>query len=351
MSLQEALDRFLPQIEADLRAAVRAPHHSLAAYYGMLHYHLGWTDASLQPIQANAGKRLRPLLCLLACEAIGGDPKQALPAASALELVHNFSLVHDDIQDGSPVRRGRRAVWDIWGPAHGINVGDGLFVLARLSLDRLGERDVPLNRQQAATLALDRACLALCEGQFFDMTFEERLDVDLDQYLWMIRHKTAALLAASAQLGAIVATDDAEQIGGYYRFGENLGMAFQIQDDILGAWGDEQVTGKSAATDIRDRKKTLPVVYTLNHADDHDAAQQLAEIYRQEAPLDEPAIGSALAILERVGARRYAEEMAGAYYHQALKSLDQAGPDQTWVENAAQSHLRELAASLLGRAA
>jgi geranylgeranyl diphosphate synthase type I len=352
MSLREAFDRFLPEIEAELQDIVRAPHHSLGAYYGMMRYHLGWVDENLQAIQVSGGKRLRPLLCLLCCEAAGGDPQQTLPAAAALELIHNFSLIHDDIQDGSHFRRGRRTVWDIWGAAHGINVGDGLFVLARLALHRLDAgstgspqaQAIPPHRRQAALRALDRACLALCEGQFFDMTFEGRLDVNLDQYLWMIRHKTATLLAASAQLGVIVATDDAELIDHYYRFGESLGMAFQIQDDILGAWGDEQVTGKSAATDIRDKKKTLPVVYVLNHPNERNSAWQLIDLYARQEPLDEPSIQTVLAILERAGARQYAEEMAEEYYRRALQSLEQTG-----ITNTAQSQLRELAASLLGR--
>ncbi len=346
MSLEEVFDRFLPLIEVELQDIVRAPRRSLGAYYGMMRYHLGWVDEALRPVQTNPGKRLRPVLCLLSCEAVGGNPELALPAASAVELIHNFSLVHDDIQDASHFRRGRRAVWDIWGAAHGINVGDGLFVLARLALHRLADRDVPLARRQAATLALDRACLALCEGQFFDMSFEDRVDVDLDQYLWMIRHKTAALLAASTQLGALLATDDAEQVDCYHRFGENLGMAFQIQDDILGAWGDEQVTGKSAATDIRHKKKALPAVYALNQSDDRDASRELGRLYAQEGPLDEASREVALRILDRVGARQYAEEMAEQYYRHALQSLDQTG-----IENAAQSHLRELAASLVGRKA
>ena len=346
MSPDDTLDRFLPHIEEDLQRVILAPRQGLETYYGMMRYHLGWADGALQPIEANSGKRLRPILCLLSCEAAGGDPHHALPAASAVELVHNFSLVHDDIQDRSPLRRGRRAVWDIWGMAHGINVGDGLFVLARLALHRMEDRGVPLHRCQAAALALDRACLALCEGQFLDMTFEDRLDVDMDQYLVMIRHKTAALLAASTQLGAIIATDDAERVDDYYRFGENLGVAFQIQDDILGAWGDERETGKSAATDLRDKKKTLPVVYALNHPDDHAAAQQLAALYASNGPLNEAGMESALAILEGLGARQYAEEMAEAHYRQALQSLDQTG-----AANAAQSDLRELAASLLGRKA
>jgi geranylgeranyl diphosphate synthase type I len=176
------------------------------------------------------------------------------------------------------------------------------------------------------------------------MSFDTRSTVDLDQYLWMIRHKTATLVAASTQLGAMVATDDTKLIGRYFAFGLNLGMFFQIQDDVLGAWGDEQVTGKSAATDIRDRKKTLPIVYALNHPDHPDAAQQLAELYARPGELDPAAIQAVLHLLDRLGARRYAENTAEEYYRLALASLDETG-----IENAAQSLLRELAASLLHR--
>jgi geranylgeranyl diphosphate synthase type I len=344
VSLQETFDNLLPQVEAELKEIVRLPHHSLGAYYGMMRYHLGWTDEAFQPVETHPGKRIRPILCLLTCQALGGRIEQALPAAASLELIHNFSLVHDDIQDGSHTRRGRRAVWDIWGTAQGINVGDGLFVLARLALHRLGERGVSPARQQAATLALDRACLALCEGQYFDMTFEDLLKVDSDQYLWMIRHKTAALLATSAQLGAIIATDDTAAIAHLFSFGENLGMAFQVRDDILGAWGDEQLTGKSAATDIRDKKKTLPVVYALHQADDRDAARELARLYSQTGLLDGTDIQAALALLDRVGAREHAEGMEARYYQQAISSLDQLG-----LEAAAQANLRALARSLMGR--
>jgi geranylgeranyl diphosphate synthase type I len=344
VSLSQAFDLYLPLIEAELQDIVRAPHHSRAVYYGMMRYHMGWLDEDLDPVEVRSGKRLRPMLCLLACQAAGGDPEQALPAAAALELVHNFSLVHDDIQDVSHHRRGRLAVWDIWGMAQGIYVGDGLFVLARLALHRLGERGVSLARQQAATLALDRACLALCEGQFFDMTFEEQLDTDLEQYLWMIDHKTAALLATSAQMGAIVASDDPQVIDHFRSFGRNLGIAFQIQDDILGAWGDERVTGKSAATDIRDKKKALPATYTLNQTSNAGAAQRLARLYAQEGPLDQEGIEAGLTILGEVGARAHCEEMAQEYHDRALDSLD-----STRIENTALAHMRQLAASLLGR--
>jgi geranylgeranyl diphosphate synthase type I len=346
MSLREVFDRFLPQIETELQDIVRPSHQGLTSYYGMMRYHLGWVDEKMRPIQANSGKRLRPLLCLLSCEAAGGEPQKALPAAAAIELIHNFSLVHDDIQDASEFRRGRPAVWSIWGPAHGINVGDGLFVLARLAMQRLERLGVSAASQQAAIAALDRACLSLCEGQYADLTFQDRMDVDLDQYLTMIRHKTAALLAASTQVGATIAAHDRALIDHYGSFGENLGIAFQIQDDILGIWGDARVTGKSAGTDIRDKKKALPAVYALNQLNDRNAARRLAELYAQEGPLDGASIEAVLAILDRVGARKHAEEMAAQYHHRALQSLRQTG-----IENTAQSHLRELAASLLGRQA
>jgi geranylgeranyl diphosphate synthase type I len=334
----------LALIEAELEEIVRSAQESQALYYGMMRYHLGWADASLCPTSAAIGKRLRPLLCLLCCESAGGNPRDALPAAAAVELVHNFSLVHDDIQDQSRVRRGRRAVWDIWGAAHGINVGDGLFVLARLALYRLAERRVVLARQQAAFRALDEACLALCEGQFLDMAFEDRQQVSLQEYLQMIQRKTAALLATSSQLGAIVTTDDVQVVSAYRHFGESLGMAFQIQDDILGIWGDERVTGKSTATDIRDRKKTLPVVYALEQAQHSSAVGELAELYAKPGSLGPSEIESVLAVLERIGARQYAEERTEEYTDLALMHLDGLG-----LENAAASLLRALASSLHSR--
>jgi geranylgeranyl diphosphate synthase type I len=162
----------------------------------------------------------------------------------------------------------------------------------------------------------------------------------------MIRQKTAALLATSAQLGAIIAAGEPEQVACYRRFGENLGMAFQIQDDVLGAWGDEEVTGKSAATDIRDRKKTLPVLYVLERTAESEAARQLAGLYARPTPLDEAAVQQAVVILDHEGAREHAERTAATFYEAALTALDATG-----IDNAAQTQLRELAASLLGRVA
>ncbi len=344
MSLDHVTAELVHQIDAELREIVCSPHYSLAPYYGMLQYHLGWVDEHLQPIDTVSGKRLRPLLCLLSCEALGGSSHRAVPAACAIELIHNFSLVHDDIQDGSQIRRGRRAVWDIWGMDQGINVGDGLFAIAHLALHRMSDRGVSASRQLAASHALEKACLALCEGQFFDIAFEAHLDVDQDQYLWMIRRKTGALIAAATEVGAILATNDARIIELCHQFGEHLGLAFQIQDDILGIWGDEQLTGKSAASDIRDRKKTLPVVYALSQLRKRQPASELFDLYAGTTALDEAAIRAILDVLDSVGARQHAEGMALRYLEVALRDLEETGIDHT-----AQANLREIASSLVGR--
>ena len=342
MSLRSAFDTYLPLIEAELREILAFPHPQLTSFYGMMQYHLGWVDEGFAPTRDGAGKRLRPMLCLLTYQATGGDPNQALPAAAAIELVHNFSLVHDDIEDRSPLRRGRPTVWKVWGVPQAINVGDALFALAHLAAQRLAERGVPPRRVLTALEILDEACLALTEGQYLDLSFENRMDVDVEQYLTMIRRKTAALFSTAAQLGALVAGSDPESIARYRRFGENLGLAFQIVDDILGILGDPQVTGKPAADDIRQRKKTLPIVCALEE-EKRNGSKGLRQIYQQEI-IDEKAVGAALKILEDLGVRRYAEGMANDYYQQALAELDATG-----VENEAQDDLRELAAFLVER--
>ena len=323
MTLDQFAVTYLPQVDASLVSLLQGDDGSLGTLYGMMQYHLGWVDSELRPVVHNPGKRLRPLLCLLCCQAAGGEPAQALPAASALELVHSFSLVHDDIEDGSRMRRGRPAVWDLWGQAQAINVGDALFALARLSVLRLVSEGVSLDRTLSVARALDRACLALCEGQFLDMSFERHTDVDLAQYLRMIRLKTAALFAASAQIGAIVAVDETAKIARMHAFGEHLGLAFQIQDDVLGVWGEEGVTGKSSLTDLRDKKKTLPVIHALAQDEHRGDARRLASLYGKAGPLDEQECSEALAILERAGAKAYAQAMGAHYLQLSLDCLSQ----------------------------
>ncbi|TEU16532.1 MAG: polyprenyl synthetase family protein [Anaerolineales bacterium] len=345
MSLQDIFDRYLPAIEEELRQVLSIPDQRLDPFYGMMHYHLGWTDESFKATRSQTGgKRLRPLFCLLACQAVGGEPQQALPAAAAVELIHNFSLLHDDIEDNSPTRRHRTTVWKIWGEPQAINAGDGMFALAHLALQRLSEKDLPDDRVLAACWVFDQTCLALCEGQYLDMSFEDRLDVDVDRYLAMIRRKTAALLSCSTHLGALLGSGDAGLATRYARFGENLGLAFQIEDDILGIWGEEKVTGKPQAGDIRQRKKSLPIVYALQQEASLPVFEQrVREVYRRKV-IDEDAIEVVLGSLQTLGARQYAQQMALDYYGRALAELEAAG-----MENEGQDGLQDLATLLVNR--
>jgi len=345
VSLQDIFDRYRPIIEEELRQVLSIPDQRLGPFYGMMHYHLGWTDESFEATRSQAGgKRLRPLFCLLACQAVGGEPQQALPAAAAVELIHNFSLLHDDIEDNSPTRRHRTTVWKIWGEPQAINAGDGMFALAHLALQRLSEKGLPDDRVLAACRVFDQTCLTLCEGQYLDMSFENRLDVDVDQYLAMIRRKTAALMSCSTRLGALLGSGDAGLATRYARFGENLGMAFQIEDDILGIWGEEEVTGKPQADDIRQRKKSLPIVCALQQETSLPVSEQrVHKVYRREF-IDEDAIKVVLDSLQALGARQYAQQMALDYHKRALAELEAAG-----MENEGQDGLRELARLLVNR--
>ncbi|MGQ9666126.1 MAG: polyprenyl synthetase family protein [Anaerolineae bacterium] len=349
-ALRKAMDVYLPAIEEELRRAVTAPHPSVERFYAMMQYHMGWRDSALAPAQAPTGKRLRPLLCLLSCQAAGGDPVIALPAAVALDILHNFSLIHDDIEDHSATRRHRPTVWRLWGHPHAINVGDGMFALAYLVMGSLSERGVPAERAQRAQRAFQRACLTLTEGQFLDMYFEETFGISEEDYLRMIRGKTATLLAASAYIGGELAGISEETAGILHGFGDALGMMFQIQDDILGIWGEESVTGKPSGGDILQRKKSLPLVYAvrrLQEIGDAVALGRLREVYQvPEVPAE--AVQEAVALLDAVDAKAYCEELAGRYQRQALGYLEQlAHVPHTNGEGI--SALREFTHYLMGR--
>ncbi len=333
MSLTHYHAQFFPAIETEMRRAVAASDDPvLTTFFGMLHYHLGWVDTELKPAQFDAGKRIRPMLTLLCCEASGGDWHTALPAAAAVELLHNFSLIHDDIEDGDPIRRGRLTLWKVWGTAQAINAGDALFTIAHMALNNLNNYNLPVERILAARRRFDQACLVLTQGQHLDLGFESRSGVTEAEYLRMVFGKTAALIEAACGLGALVAGSDL--VPHYEDFGCELGLAFQIQDDLLGIWGDPEITGKPAGNDLRNHKKSLPVAYGLDHS------EELRRMYSQS----EVDVAAAMAELDRVGAREYAEQLAAQHYQQALTALD-----ATRLTNAATEALRELANQLLNR--
>src|ERR1035437_2051713 len=235
----------------------------LEQFYGMMSYHLGWLDQDLRPTALSSGKSLRPSLCLLLGEALGAEASDLSALAGGLELLHNFSLIHDDIQDRSPTRRHRPTVWSLWGEAQAINAGDGMFSLAHLAWLRSPLAERSPEHFIVILRSLENTILGLCEGQFLDMLAERNLEESGEMYLLMIGRKTAGLIGESASTGARAATDAPEASDHARSFGLEFGLAFQIGDYILGIWGDEAVTGKSATSDITTRKMTLPIILAL----------------------------------------------------------------------------------------
>lgn len=336
-TIQALMDRYLPFLEAEMQEVVSAPSPDLHDLYGMLRYHLGWADEHFRSARSSPGKRLRPVLCLLACEACEGDWQQALPGACAVELVHNFSLIHDDIEDGDTTRRERPTVWAVWGLPQGLNAGDALFALAHLALLRLCDRGLPAQTVVGAIQVLDQACLRLTEGQFLDIRFENQECIPAQAYLRMAAGKTAALLAASCELGALVANASPSRRERMRAFGHHLGLAFQIQDDVLGIWGDPRLTGKPVGADLQRGKKTLPVV----HAIERSPSLRALLAHR---PLSPGQVAQAMEILEETGSRQWTEEVGREQTDAALAALAAADP-----RGAAGDALRSLARALLER--
>ena len=308
----------IAETEEEILALVRDRDPSTHGLYEMVRYHLG-LDGSGAP----TGKRMRPLLGLLAYASITGEYRPALPGAAAVELGHNFSLVHDDIEDGDRQRHHRPTLWTLHGVAQAINTGDAIFSLSRIALHRLTDLGFSDTKVLRLMRLYDTTCLALCEGQYIDIaTSEQDAEMSVDLYFDMIGRKTASLIAASIEAGAILATDDDAVIARYRGFGWALGLAFQLNDDLLGIWGAAQATGKEPS-DLAKHKKTLPVLYTLEHGGPEDVAR-LREIQRTTDPTPD-VVAEAVRILERSGARDYTRDQARRYRDEALAELDAAG--------------------------
>jgi geranylgeranyl diphosphate synthase type I len=342
-SLQTTIERYLPPLEAEMQAVVTRSEPVMAGLYGMLRYHMGWADRSFAPCRAGSGKRVRPVLCLLVCEACGGDWRQALPAAAAVELLHNFSLIHDDIEDRDRTRRGRMTLWAAWGEARAINAGDALFTLAELALLR---QTGPARAALPDALELfNRTCLALTEGQHLDIDFEDRDELDIEEYLVMIARKTAALLACACELGALIAGAPGDGRGAeavprarLRSYGHHLGLAFQMRDDLLGVWGDPTLTGKPAGADLARRKKTLPIVHGIVHS------PELRALLARKTPLSDKEVWRATELLDATESRAYTERLAQEHHERASAALRETGLAGPAVEA-----LHELNGLLAGR--
>ena len=327
----------LSHIELELQKQVsRLDSPRTKAFHEMLTYHMGWTGEGAGP--EATGKRIRPLMVLLTCLASSGDEtwQSALPAAAAVELVHNFSLVHDDIQDNSDKRRGRSTTWVKWGAPMAINVGDALFVLSNQAIIDLKE-NYPAEVVVKAAEILHNSCLELTCGQFLDMSYEEKTDLGVDDYWPMVAGKTAALLSASCHIGALLGGADDSLQEAYRSFGHYLGLAFQVQDDILGIWGDETLTGKSAASDLKEGKKSLPVMAGLS------VNGKFAARWKQ-GPIQSAEVQELARVLASEGGYEKANDAAKQMTDLALMSLREADPQGETGEA-----LFELADKLLKR--
>lgn len=335
MSLNHFTDTMLPTIETELKRQVgRLDEDRTHQFYHMLTYHMGWSGEGAGP--EAAGKRIRPLMLLLTVAACGSEWLHAKSAAAAVELVHNFSLVHDDIQDNSRTRRGRATIWTNWGMPMAINAGDALFVLSNQSILDIREF-YPAEIVVRAATVLHDTCLNLTRGQFLDMAYEKREDVSVEDYWPMITGKTAALLSACCHIGSILGGVDEAKQDAYRSFGHALGMAFQVQDDILGIWGDEALTGKSAASDLLEGKKTLPVLFGLSK--NSIFATRWAKGRIQSEEVEEIA-----QMLAKEGAYEYTHGMSRQMTALAVDSLREADP-----QGEAGEALMELANKLIKR--
>jgi len=304
--LRTAVDRLAP------------PMDTVAAY------HFGWIDADGRPAAGDGGKAVRPALALLSAQAAGADPEVGVPGAVAVELVHNFSLLHDDLMDGDEQRRHRDTVWKVHGPAQAILVGDALFALAGEILLELGT--VEAGR---ATRRLTSATRKLIDGQAQDISYEHRERVTVEECLEMEGNKTGALLACAASIGAVLGGADDRTADTLERYGYHLGLAFQAVDDVLGIWGDPVATGKQTWSDLRQRKKSLPVVAALSAGGraSEDLAQILAaDAHKPEeefADFSEEEFATRAALIEEAGGRDWTSQEARRQYATAIEALDE----------------------------
>lgn len=348
--LQELHGVFLTQ---NAQLAEKANEEALCKIYGQMQYHLGWLDQQLRPTNGHPGKLLRPKLLLLSYELawaleqpattqfLSPSLRPALPAAASIELAHNFTLLHDDIQDGDVERRHRPTVWSVWGIPQAILVGDALFALARLHLWKVLDEGVAPSIALRLAQLFDTALLKLTEGQHLDMSFEQIQQVSLMSYEEMISRKTATLMSCAVEMGATLGTHNQEIIGGLARFGHALGLAFQVRDDMLGVWATEAELGKQPAGDIYRRKKSLPILHALQYAQPGDQ-QVMANIYQREEPIAREQVLEVLEIFGRTQTREYCEQFLAQQCQQARMALAQIAVTHNTLATRAQADLEAL---------
>ena len=320
--VEEALSRSVPDI-------------SRSELYILVRYHLGWSDQQGIPAEApvSQGKALRPTLCLFASQALAQDITHALPSAAALELIHNFSLIHDDIQDQDRERRHQPTVWHLWGLPKALVAGNAMQSSGDIALLNTGCQGPDTETILKVSELLTDSYLEMIQGQCLDLAFESRTDISTEEYLQMIAYKTGSLIRSGLEIGAILSTEDPVTLQAFSRFGNYLGRAFQIRDDFLGIWGDETITGKAAGNDIRRRKKSFPIVLAFSQADGEDL-KDLRRIYRKKE-LDEEDVTKVLAILDKVDAQDHCRQITETSAADALTALKRISLPE-WAQHEAE---------------
>lgn len=340
--------RPVAQLLADGRQSVEPVLHAAvdrlpASMRRIVNYHFGWCDEHGEPVDIGSGKAIRPTLVLLAARAVAGSRTGAIPArrdsqdkwpdipaagwhnqdtlaaACAVELVHNFSLLHDDVMDGDLTRRHRRTAWSVFGSSAAILAGDALLTLAMDVIARTGHPEAA-----EATSLLSGAVQSLVDGQSADVSFEQRHEVTLVECLDMASNKTAALFGCCCALGALHGGGSRTQVAALRSFGTRLGLAFQFVDDLLGIWGDEASTGKPVHSDVDNRKKSLPVVAALTS--ETAAGRELATLYKADRPLSAAELARAAELIESAGGRQWCSQRTEELLDEALRDLDRASP-------------------------
>jgi geranylgeranyl diphosphate synthase, type I len=350
MVAQRSIDLLMNDTETLMRRVVddaeqlagEAFHSDDLSLYGVIRYHLGWVDEHFSPMNADGGKRMRPMICLLSTGAADGDPGQAIPVAAAMEFLHNFTLMHDDIQDRSELRRGRPTVWRRWGEAQAINAGDATFAISQLALLRADHGTLPAETVLEIMNEFNRMTLQIVEGQVLDLGFEQRWNVSQDDYLRMISGKTAAIVRFATWAGSRIAGCSETTSDQFSEFGQLLGLGFQIRDDFLGIWGDDSTTGKKSGDDIRGRKRSIPIIMLLDSVSERQRAE-LQRIYEQDEILPEH-VETITEMLDEHGIAERVQALTERYHDRATTLI---------AENATPGPFREsllsLAAGLVDR--
>ena len=291
--------------------------------YKMLKYFFGFLDENLKPIQNYGGKRYRPGLCLMIAEMYG-KKSEALEVAASIELYHNFTLIHDDIEDNDPLRRGRPTVWRLWGINHGINSGDALLILASKELNEISKKYPEFSVN--AVSFLNEKFKEVIEGQFLDFTLTDLplgdAFVNEKNYLMMIEKKTSVLVGASARVASIIAQAGEKEQEALWQYGLNLGLAFQMQDDLISIWADSIKTGKIKANDIYERKKTLPIL-RLYECLDEDDKNEFSKIYNQNRRLTDAEVAKIIGWLDNSDAYNYTKDKIILYSGRAKEAIDE----------------------------